>query len=1855
MKKSRKILFSILVCAAFLSGPQIVLAATTLENTGVNQVDANINLSNSNPFEVATRIINLSLTFLSILAVCIVLYGGFIWMKSNGSETEIEKAKKILKAGAIGLVIILSAWGIAYFVLSRFTGTGTGNGNTTNDPNVNCVSGTSCLCNGHKVCDNNGGYSCVGSDCSHSTSTPISCNGSLTLGTCQPEDNLCGLEDKICNTNCLCEDKSQDGDSCGLKTDGSCDVNGNNCAAGLTCNASSCTCEGPMLISGVSPVGGYCENDKDKVCESTSDCPGSTCNTTTPNGKAGNLLTIYGKNFNKTSGNQTIFTENFESYSVNQTPTGAVFSNLEVGSSAKVLIAKTSNPISSALLFKQYPGNVDGLNSGAAVTYTLGGTRSFTNGNLYGIQFNYKGESTNRLEIYFNDGKIAEIAPGQYTNQRSMFLSLASLSSSNSQKFKFVLVDGPTGNGTSLYIDNFSLVNITANQQVTIGGVVATSAAAVYPQCTNTTANQLIVVVPEGVQNGDISITRNGEGDSTKDDNGPKVPDFIKNTIARPGLCSLSPNAAQTNDELTFAGNNLKSSSVFFGSYQENIGGTKNLADNNSGSSAVPSVYVGGNSLFVGNGKLKSNFLYFTKLNDLPPAPSITSISPNSGPAGQYVTITGSNFGDVRGNGKVFFGDKEANYQFPEECTYSLWSDKQILVKVPEGVTPIISAVKVITDSWTIDSSKSGLNFTYNATDQIAPGICKINPSRGPIDSKTTLFGENFGNNGALAKIYFNSILATSTISASKKVDKVEVTIPTGAVTGAVRLENSNSVNFQVGSCEKDADCLLGVCCSAATTKKGQCADNALACVEDVESSVFEWAFSTNFGTTTIISPGNSCLGISKEIGSCQTNEACPNVPGKCSSGSSIITVDKGACCPDGYKISEGVCVKNVEPQPLWSDKDKAGSFCKTLSDYRNKNRLVYSSTASCDAGWLKINNNLCAKGNSIDKLKEENNCSLCANGEQFVNGRCIINYQCKGNETCNSSGRCTVDEAPSCECCCQIGNGNQDCCAPLTCGGTCGSDTNANDGAGFGKCSGCYSAGTDTPSRDAACNCSGHNGQFCAKLDSFPSGACVDCATLDEAGCQEHSNVCCLDAKNTVGGKAVCRGGAGNLVSGGFCAYFDCSTTGDKKCASSTPVATGNYSSVTDCEAGCSKSGETGLGLDCGSKGVATSSYTCDPSICGGVFSTSTSVFSCINSTGGKITSTSPSSNGECGVCCCSPGDNASCQAINPKLSCSANKGDCSGASRGLCCGCSSDSECGSDSTGCGADSCCYPKPKITDVSPAAGTNNICRNSAVRINFDRLMTADSIDDDNIKLLEEHPAGFTCPTSTPLAVDSLKENILAKTFHYVEKVIASIVSVFNKDRALADNTANHTYCQVPVDLEAVDVTKNSVITTSVVVSPKNVLAKNTNYLVFVKGNNQTKSPADGVLSVDGVGMNATVAISLTGGEKNLLMSFVDLEDQVEKLRVKVASIEKGVNPKDVISINRADEIIDINKSFDKVEQDRNSVGLEIAKALGDIDVVNKLNDKITKLEQKKIEVAKNRELVYRQGKKDLVDELNKTEEERDKMATSIETDAKNYVVQLQNGGASQADGGTKINGKSYKAFTSAFTTKGDICQIDYTTLAPSQYLFSTTVNDSSDDVYGSAVFDTKNDRDKVLLASAYSSDDQLLNPVAGYSWTWEFKSADTSLVSTVATSTNRVIATASDKVSDGKTLLYATVKMPTNNQYFGGNGKKSSAELFIFICANPWPRVSPTGTWAPWRDNNPLSSNPFQYDFYYCRDAGQPTKDDDLPEVGEAKIAGQSGICRNDSTKVCENNFDCPNNAICVPNVLKEYYFFSKN
>jgi hypothetical protein len=65
------------------------------------------------------RLINVVLGFLGIIAVIIVLIGGFKYMLSGGNEEKTTSARNMIVAGIIGLAIILSAWAITTFVISR--------------------------------------------------------------------------------------------------------------------------------------------------------------------------------------------------------------------------------------------------------------------------------------------------------------------------------------------------------------------------------------------------------------------------------------------------------------------------------------------------------------------------------------------------------------------------------------------------------------------------------------------------------------------------------------------------------------------------------------------------------------------------------------------------------------------------------------------------------------------------------------------------------------------------------------------------------------------------------------------------------------------------------------------------------------------------------------------------------------------------------------------------------------------------------------------------------------------------------------------------------------------------------------------------------------------------------------------------------------------------------------------------------------------------------------------------------------------------------------------------------------------------------------------------------------------------------------------------------------------------------------------------------------------------------------------------------------------------------------------------------------------------------------------------------
>ena len=104
-----------------LVAPMAALAADSLTaaDLGTDAIGSSIKLGSGDIRQTAARIINVSLSFLGIIAVCIVLLGGFKYMIAGGNEDKTSEARKLIVSGIIGLAIILSAWAITSFVISN--------------------------------------------------------------------------------------------------------------------------------------------------------------------------------------------------------------------------------------------------------------------------------------------------------------------------------------------------------------------------------------------------------------------------------------------------------------------------------------------------------------------------------------------------------------------------------------------------------------------------------------------------------------------------------------------------------------------------------------------------------------------------------------------------------------------------------------------------------------------------------------------------------------------------------------------------------------------------------------------------------------------------------------------------------------------------------------------------------------------------------------------------------------------------------------------------------------------------------------------------------------------------------------------------------------------------------------------------------------------------------------------------------------------------------------------------------------------------------------------------------------------------------------------------------------------------------------------------------------------------------------------------------------------------------------------------------------------------------------------------------------------------------------------------------
>lgn len=113
----KKILFGLFVF--FLMAIPGVQAADMFQNLEKTRAGAGFDPSQTSPLMTISLIIQIALSFLGVIFLILTIYGGFLWMTAGGDNGKVDEAKKMITAAIIGLIIIVSAYAVSYFVIDK--------------------------------------------------------------------------------------------------------------------------------------------------------------------------------------------------------------------------------------------------------------------------------------------------------------------------------------------------------------------------------------------------------------------------------------------------------------------------------------------------------------------------------------------------------------------------------------------------------------------------------------------------------------------------------------------------------------------------------------------------------------------------------------------------------------------------------------------------------------------------------------------------------------------------------------------------------------------------------------------------------------------------------------------------------------------------------------------------------------------------------------------------------------------------------------------------------------------------------------------------------------------------------------------------------------------------------------------------------------------------------------------------------------------------------------------------------------------------------------------------------------------------------------------------------------------------------------------------------------------------------------------------------------------------------------------------------------------------------------------------------------------------------------------------------
>lgn len=1973
-KKWIIVLIFVLTAGLFLGN--LVLA----QDLGIGYVDDELGLATADPRVAAVNIIRLALTFLGIIAIIIIIYGGFLWMTSAGDPGRVEKAKKVLLSAVIGLIIILSAFLIVSFIINRIGGTLSPQCDPACTGTDKCCTGNYC-CGATEQCCNGdccgAGQCCISGFC-QPCGTPSA--SSLYISSTYPPDNPSGdiirnvrvrfnFNTPINVSSVILGDTIPPAtfsvtDSSGNEIEGSFSINGRQ----LIFEPLNDTCEGSPCANRCFPANETITINAQNIWNYNNNLELSgmidpntgfmiTCGSLGPctiSFNIGDVIDCQDPIVNFESEPQVCIDQINELGFTSSDDNGVAqvsFSDdsTESAFSEQIFVNPAPAPGSWDLLppgvVQWQPTNpdyIEGINYTITITAedvdTHSGTDSQTfrlraahccNGDLDADEIGTDcggadcaacdgaacgvsleddceedgvdctvnnnrcasglcecgGDTDMCLEAGYASGIddccICESAPvidwitpiggfcldagGAPTNDYCLTDTdcggnTCDMSTSNGAEGNLITIGGRS----------FGTYEV-GSSRVLINGIEALLASAVNTNCTNSwTSRQIIVVVPGGMPSLDTVsvevIAANGNSDTIgADGRGPEF-DFLINSIIRPGICRINPDNGIMGELISYEGIRLEAGTeAYFGNMTNNTPALTSIflgIPNTRGSSTVPNINSGRTTTFVSS-TTASNYLEFRKNPEIPAGPYIISFEPTQGSEGQYVTIMGSGFGNLRGASRVYFdqdtsdvsngNETEADYDFPDICADSVWSDNQIIVKVPD-LTAITDPgnyyIVIDLQNWSELISTSDLTpsqFYFDSSLPLAPSLCRIRPVMGPNNSDISLWGEYFDapDGNSIVRFHLNNDQVypgdISFWGIDGDAERIDTRVHLSAVTGPViavkgpgGLEG-NGINFRVGNCTVNDDCGSGgICCPSDSISVGRCAVDIDDCYANIDSAVYEWDFSTEVSASTI---GTPCYVDPATTPDCNPDEPdcgggliCDSTSCTCQMPCDDNLADPNCNANDSYCLDNYICDDSscfCVPEGALSCVERSrsagrcpdGTFCQNspgqCSFNEGEEDVIVGDCSSCDGIGAcdlscTVNTNIqrCINGDSCDPPRIVND----------VMGNGITAYCVAVDATLN--GRWQINTTMSC---------------PEILGIQWIRDTLDSNY--------CYEEGTTCSLCESGFSCYNDAGGVCAVNQTIcPSGSSCDGAnciqdTLDACEC------CCRMGQ----GDADCCEGlecAGSCGTGGYDenddgdyddiddeVYGYCSgcrvevggvldqVASDEMCNCSG--ATGKY-----CDADVDVNGDTvpdGICRDCGQLRYNAEDCTDHSSVC------------CVDARdesycrgGGGNTNLILGDIPNIGYC-----TYYDCQDAPNNYLC-----DGSGTTTGRF---SSEAEC---ITRCSASS---------DICDLDGIDNgqSCDFRSCFSAFDCFANGAADPDcgycccdmaaDPDRCTDIHPSLFCSYTDFPHCNDPTQDEP-------------------------PDEDDFGVCCGCDEDAQCGDIDNIGCGNDTCCYLRPNVMD--------VEPDDEPQEPPGGSSGEGIVCRNALITaefdqmMSLSSFSGNVIVvgEYDSAEVCPEGTTYLALDQEAGegifaklINKIKYAIINVIERIVPsrLAKAYTDPSDDKNYCAITGAIS-GYHDVSG-----VSVMQFSPFRLLDGDRLYYVIIRGD--------------EALTGRAGVRNIKGITMNG---PRDDNNTFSGRTFdNAYIWSFRTLSDqaqnsgVCTIDHVDIRPSSYLFTTVeddINNENDDDPNDPSFDTVRDSDKVFVASAISENNQELVPVQGYAWEWHWDIGNRNIVDDITspfTNEKRQLVDAQPDVMDGRTNLYASVQITQDNYSAAGNGETGTAEVYVFLCDNPWPPIASDGTWLPWQDTDVNCTvmglgtcHPTNYEIYYCRDSGRVGTYDDLPAIisGNTIVRGEGQLTCNDGSGPCLPPLvvgdSCGAGGICEV-ILKEAYYFRED